>query len=101
MSKPQLFGDQNILERQIIETMVAGLQQWRPDLTYPASHSDLMACARGIMQMFDLERLPLPRKLRYTCVTCEGTGHMSQVVDGLVHRNFCKECEGRGYCEAS
>jgi hypothetical protein len=45
--------------------MIAGLHEWRPDLYGPESMSDYQACARGILQMFDVKRSPLPNKLTY------------------------------------
>ena len=61
MSKPQL--KEHLLESAIIETMIAGLHEWRPDLLFPQSHSDTQACVRGLLQMFDVKRLPLAKKL--------------------------------------
>lgn len=46
MPKPQLAPDLDILERQLIETLLAGLKEWRSDLKYPESHSDMQACVR-------------------------------------------------------
>jgi hypothetical protein len=36
MAKPQLTEPYATLEHQLIETMRAGLKEWRPDLDYPA-----------------------------------------------------------------
>jgi hypothetical protein len=45
---------------QMVETMIAGLHEWRRDLKYPESHSDMQACVRGLLRMFEIKRRPLP-----------------------------------------
>ncbi len=65
MPKPTLKEPFFTLEKQMIATMIAGLKEWRPDLNYPESHSDMQGCIRGVLQMFKVERLPLPRELEY------------------------------------
>lgn len=65
MPKPRLKEPERSLEDMLIDTMIAGLHEWRPDLYGPASYSDYQACARGILQMFDVKRRALPRKLEY------------------------------------
>ena len=65
MPKPSLTEPQRTMECALIESMVAGLHEWRPDLYGPESYSDYQACARGIMQMFEVKRSPLPIKLEY------------------------------------
>lgn len=65
MAKSQLAEPFDTLERQLIETMIAGLQAYRPDLVYPESHSDYQGCARGVLRMFEVRRLPLARDLPY------------------------------------
>lgn len=59
MPKPSLKEPYRTLENEIAETMKAGLNEWRPDLSYPESHSDLQACIRGLLKMFDVKRRPL------------------------------------------
>lgn len=97
MPKPFLYKEQRELEKQLIDTMEAGLKEWRPDLDYPESHSDLAACARGIIQMFELRRLPLPQKLKYECRLCDGTGYFSHMVEGTLHKDYCTKCNGNGW----
>lgn len=63
MPKPPLREPFHTLEGQVIETMLAGLAKYRPDLRYPASHSDMMACARGLLRMFEVRRRPLAIEL--------------------------------------
>jgi hypothetical protein len=60
MPKPTLAEPQKTLEHELIETLRAGLHEWRPDLNYPESNSDMQACVRGILKMFKIERSPLP-----------------------------------------
>lgn len=59
MPKPTLKPEFAALEEQIIETFLAGHKQWRPDLQYPESHSDMAGGARALMQMFEITRRPL------------------------------------------
>jgi hypothetical protein len=65
MPKPSLASDQARLERDLITTFIAAFKEWRPDLQYPESYSDMEAGMRGIMQMFEIKRAPLPKKLEY------------------------------------
>lgn len=65
MSKPRLNEPQRTLEEQLIESMIAGLKEWRPDLYGPQSYSDYQGCARGVLRMFEIKRAPLPIKLDY------------------------------------
>lgn len=58
MPKPRLAEPYRTLERQIIETMYAGLG--RSGLKYPESYSDMQAAVRGLLEMFEVTRHPLP-----------------------------------------
>jgi hypothetical protein len=53
------------LEDDIIETLIAGHKEWRPDLSYPESHSDTQGAGRGLLRMFDVKRRALPKELSY------------------------------------
>lgn len=53
------------LEDQIIQTLVAGHKEWRPDLDYPESYSDMQGAVRGLLRMFEVTRLPLARNLPF------------------------------------
>lgn len=98
MPKPRLYKEDAELEVQIIETLKAGLQQWRPDLSYPESHSDMQACVRGLMQMFDITRRPLPKRLRIECGQCEGRGKFVILLAPHSYKEgACDKCEGKGY----
>lgn len=71
MAKRSLSPELALLETQIIETLLAGHHEWRPDLGYPESHSDMQGAVRGLLRMFEIKRLPLPRELTYYCASCE------------------------------
>ncbi len=47
MSKPSLAEPYNTFEKAAIEALLRGHRQWRPDLPYPESHSDMQAAVRG------------------------------------------------------
>lgn len=65
MAKRSLSPQIAQLEADIIETLLAGHKQWRPDLDYPQSHSDMQGAVRGLLQMFDIKRRALPNELEY------------------------------------
>lgn len=99
MPKAPLTPELSILEGEIIETLLAGLQKWRPDLRYPESHSDMEACVRALLRMYKVERRPIAEPLRYPCDACEGIG---KFIDRTSTPNFAKTdtcgfCRGRGY----
>ncbi len=59
MPKPELKSEFRNLETEMIATFLAGLSKWRPDLSYPESHSDMQAGMRGLIQMFEIKRRPI------------------------------------------
>lgn len=59
MPKPHLKPEYQTLCHEIIETFLAGHRQWRPDIPYPESHSDMMAGAHALIRMFDIKRRPI------------------------------------------
>lgn len=63
MAKSQLKEPYNTLESEIIETLLAGLKEYRPDLSYPESHSDMQGCVRAMLRMFDVKRRPISIEL--------------------------------------
>lgn len=65
MPKPPLKEPFATLESDMIASGMASFKKWRPDLHYPQSHSDMEAFVRGILQMFEIKRSPLPIKLEY------------------------------------
>lgn len=97
MPKPTLINDDARLESDVIETMLAGLKEWRPDLNYPESHSDMQACFRALLCVYELKRRPLPRPLRIKCYVCEGLGDLISVAPEGRRRAVCLECQGKGW----
>lgn len=65
MPKPILKKPYDILESQLIQTMLAGHHEWRPDLKYPQSDSDMAGCARALMRRFDIKQRPVDKELEY------------------------------------
>lgn len=59
MPKPDLRLEYRELEQDIISTLEAGLKEWRSDLSYPQSYSDMQGCVRALLRMFDVKRRPL------------------------------------------
>ncbi len=59
MAKPLLVEPYRSLQSAMIETMLAGLHEWRPDLSYPESHSDMEGCTMALMRMFEIKRRPI------------------------------------------
>ena len=59
MPKPRLIEPYGSLIPEIIETMTAGLHEWRPDLSYPESHSDWQACLMAFFRRYEVKRRPL------------------------------------------
>lgn len=64
MPKPRLSPEYERLEAEIIDTLIAGHKEWRPDLSYPESYSDMQAAVRGLLRMFDVSRRPIAREMR-------------------------------------
>jgi hypothetical protein len=63
MPKPNLTPELESLEHDIIETLIAGHHQYRSDLAYPESYSDMQGAVRGLLQMFEVKRRALPYRL--------------------------------------
>ncbi len=90
MPKPNLSPPNDVLENHIIETLIAGLHQWRPDLSYPESYSDMQACVRAVLVMYDVKRRPLPEPLASPCPGCEGLGYIIiKVEPGFSEQKTC------------
>lgn len=60
MAKGSLKPEFDKLEHDIIETLVAGHHEWRPDLSYPESHSDMQGAVRALLRCFEIKRRPVP-----------------------------------------
>lgn len=102
MAKPQLFERDEVLESQIIATMLEGHHLYRPDLDYPQSHSDMQAAVRGLLKMFKVERRPLAEPLKLRCSDCKGSRELAVYQDGgrvPNHWMTCETCNGRGWVE--
>lgn len=65
MSKAPLTPHLATLEGDLIETLLAGLRQWRPDLDYPQSHSDMQSSVRAMLTMYEVKRRPIALVLEY------------------------------------
>jgi hypothetical protein len=61
VSRRQLSEPLETLEKQVIETLLAGY----PYCEYPESHSDLQGCVRNLLRMFEVKRRPLAIELEY------------------------------------
>jgi len=64
MPNPPLREPFATLSRDLLAAMVAGLHDWRPDLNYPESHSDMQACVLGILSRFELTPRVAPLDLK-------------------------------------
>lgn len=59
MPKPTLKPEFHQLSHDIIETLLAGHREWRSDLAYPESYSDMQGCVIALLRMFDVKRRPI------------------------------------------
>lgn len=64
MPKPPLKEPESSLARDLIDTMIAGLHEWRPDLSYPESGSDMQGCVRALLRMYEIKRRPIALEMR-------------------------------------
>ncbi len=53
------------LASAIIETLMEGHRQRRPDLAYPESHSDMTWAVYALLEMFEVKRRPVARRLLF------------------------------------
>lgn len=60
MSKPHLREPFATLANEIALTMIAGLHEYRPDLNYPESASDLRGCIDALLRRFNVTPLAIP-----------------------------------------
>lgn len=67
MPKPRLIEPYASLLRDGVETMTAGLHEWRPDLNYPESHSDWQACFQAFFRRYEVKRRPLDLTTKKEC----------------------------------
>lgn len=59
MPKPSLKPEYKALELAIIETFLAGHHEWRPDLAYPESYSDMQGGVRALLRRFNIIQRPI------------------------------------------
>lgn len=52
MAKPNLPEPLATLETEIIKVLLAGHHEWRPDLSFPESYSDMQGAVRGFLKRF-------------------------------------------------
>lgn len=60
MPKPSLKPEFATLEVEMIKTFLAGHHRYRPDLSYPESHSDMEGGMRALLKRFDITPRPIP-----------------------------------------
>ena len=60
MAKPHLREPYASLESDLLTTLRAGLQEWRPDLDYPQSASDMQGAVRAVLRKYDVKLRPVP-----------------------------------------
>jgi hypothetical protein len=63
MAKPALREPFHTIMENIAQAMVDGLHNWRPDLSYPESYSDMQGCILELMSRFELLPRRVPLKL--------------------------------------
>ena len=59
MPKPSLREPFATLESDLIITMIGGLKEWRSDLDYPESHSDMDGCIRAVLRKYEVKLRPV------------------------------------------
>jgi hypothetical protein len=60
MPKPPLKEPFAQLARDLIETLIAGHKEYRPDLSYPESHSDMQGAVRALLRKYEVKLRPVP-----------------------------------------
>jgi len=65
MPKPTLLEPDRSLANDIFETFMAGHHEWRPDLSYPQSASDVQGGVLALLKMFKITRRPIAIELEY------------------------------------
>ncbi len=67
MPKPSIIEPYASIEDELIQTMTAGLKEWRSDLNYPESYSDWQGCVRALFRRFEVTRRPLDLSTTKKC----------------------------------
>jgi hypothetical protein len=60
MAKGLLKPEYAELEAEILKTFLAGHHEYRPDLAYPQSHSDMAGGIRALLKRFDVKPRAIP-----------------------------------------
>ena len=100
MPKAPLVSEFAALEDDVVCTLIAGLHEYRADLDYPESYSDMQACVRGLFRMFTVERRPIG--LTYAdihepqpeCVICGEVSHLN-----MMGVRVCSNAHDREFAE--
>jgi hypothetical protein len=88
------------LEHEIIETFLAGHKEWRPDLHYPESHSDMQGGVRALLRMYKIERRAIAAPLRLKCPECNGVGKFVWITGPNERKEeTCKKCSGKRFIQ--
>ncbi len=105
MPKPTFVPEESLLMRDIQDTLLAGLKQWRPDLAYPQSASDMQGMLIALLQKYEVKLRPIAVPLKVLCHRCLGAKYVLVVtyptdpVNGVNTECLrdCQECGGKGY----
>lgn len=87
MPKPPLKPPLDQLESEMIQTFLAGHRQWRPDLNYPESHSDMQGGIRALLKRYTIVAREIPLDWREIEARC---GQFVHSANGV-----CKDCGDR------
>jgi hypothetical protein len=60
MPKPMLRKPYDLLMSEIVTTLLAGHHEWRPDLAYPESHSDMQGGVMALLRKYEVKLRPVP-----------------------------------------
>jgi hypothetical protein len=94
MPKSDLTPEDNILEQQLIDTFLVGHREWRPDLQYPQSYSDMQGGMRAVMEHFAIKRRPIAKSLKKHCHICRGSRRVLQNPEqNTTHFITCPNCK--------
>ncbi len=80
MPKPSLSPEYAKLEQEIIDTFIAGHHEWRPDLSYPESYSDMQAGVRALLRRYEIKQRPVD-------------AHMHEFLDERYKDCKCAHCQ--------
>lgn len=87
MPKPDLKEPFASLESELIEVLSAGHKQWRPDLDYPQSYSDMQGAVRAVIKAYDVKRRAISLESKDilappdACIVCKKSIDFGTVTD--------------------